>query len=88
MGGGGVTIEAQKKQKRWGSERERKPCRFCVNRVKTIDYKDVNTLKRFISDRGKILSRRITKNCTRHQHQLAKAIKRARILALLSFTSK
>lgn len=81
--------EVQKKTpKKWPQEKDKKPCRFCVGKVKTIDYKDVDTLRRFISERGKILSRRITKNCARHQHQLTRAIKRARILALLSFTSK
>jgi small subunit ribosomal protein S18 len=80
--------EPQKKSGKWVQERGKRPCRFCVSNTKTIDYKDVDTLKRFISDRGKILSRRITKNCTRHQRQLTRAIKRARVLALLSFTSK
>jgi small subunit ribosomal protein S18 len=81
-----MITKAQKKAKKW--TQEKRVCRFCVNNVETIDYKDVGLLKKFITERGKILSRRITKNCAWHQHKLAQAIKRARILALLSFTSK
>ena len=64
----------------------RKVCPFCVNRVKVIDYKDVDTLKRFISERARIEERRKTGVCAKHQRQLARAIKRARHLALMPFT--
>lgn len=71
-------------------ERGRRPkkrvCSFCVDKIETVDYKDANRLKRFITERGKILPRRISGNCARHQRQLTRAIKRARILALLPFT--
>lgn len=65
---------------------KRKVCGFCVDKIKYVDYKDVGRLKRFLSDRGKILPRRLTGNCAGHQRQLTVAIKRARILALLPFT--
>jgi small subunit ribosomal protein S18 len=71
-------------------ERGRKPkrrvCSFCVDKIDTIDFKDAGKLRRFITERGKILPRRITGNCARHQRQLTVAIKRARIMALMPFT--
>lgn len=63
----------------------RKACRFCENKIERVDYKDENTLDRFISDRGKILPRRATGACAKHQRQVATAIKRARYLALLPY---
>ena len=63
----------------------RKPCQFCKDKVDQVDYKDVGTLRKFVSDRGKIRSRRITGACRRHQNQIAKAVKRARELALLPY---
>jgi small subunit ribosomal protein S18 len=65
---------------------KRKVCSFCVDKMKYVDYKDVGRLKRFLSDRGKILPRRLTGNCAGHQRQLTVAIKRARLLAMLPFT--
>jgi small subunit ribosomal protein S18 len=64
-----------------------KVCRFCADKSLTIDYKDHKTLRHFITERGKILPRRITGTCAKHQRQLALAIKKARIMALLPFTS-
>jgi small subunit ribosomal protein S18 len=64
----------------------RKVCAFCVDHVKTIDYKDVPRLRRFISDWAKIESRRKTGTCSHHQRALTRAIKRARLVALLPFT--
>lgn len=64
----------------------RKVCIFCVDRIDTVDYKDVNFLRRFISDRGRIESRRKIGSCAKHQRALARAIKRARFLALLPYT--
>ncbi|MDI6703772.1 MAG: 30S ribosomal protein S18 [bacterium] len=72
------------KGKGWGYEK-RKVCRLCVDKVKEIDYKDVGRLRKFISDRGKIMPRRVNRNCTKHQRMVAKAIKRARNIALLPF---
>lgn len=63
----------------------RKSCRLCERKVEKVDYKDDRTLNRFISDRGKILPRRATGACARHQRQLATAIKRARFLALVPY---
>jgi small subunit ribosomal protein S18 len=64
-----------------------KVCQFCVDKVKRIDYKQSDMLRRFLSDRGKIRPRRQTGTCARHQRYLAVAIKRARHLALLPFVS-
>lgn len=69
-----------------GRRPKRKVCSFCVDKIEHIDYKDANRLKRFVSERGKILPRRITGNCAHHQRQLTLAIKRARNIALLPFT--
>ena len=63
----------------------RKSCQYCRDKVAQVDYKDIATLRKFISDRGKIRSRRITGVCRRHQNQIATAVKRARDLALLPY---
>jgi small subunit ribosomal protein S18 len=68
--------------------RRRKPCTFCVDHLRYVDYKDVVRLRRFLNERGKILPRRMTGNCAGHQRQLTVAIKRSRILALLPFVSE
>ena len=65
---------------------KRKVCSFCVDKVQDVDYKDTGRLKRFLSDRGKILPRRISGNCAGHQRQVTVAIKRARQVALLPYT--
>jgi small subunit ribosomal protein S18 len=65
---------------------KKKVCKFCVQKLK-IDYKDADTLRRFITERGKILPRRITGSCAKHQRSLALAIKRARSIALLPFVA-
>ena len=66
----------------------RKSCHFCRDKVDLIDYKDFQSFRRYLSDRGKIRSRRITGACRRHQNQLATAVKRARELALLPYVSE
>ena len=63
----------------------RKVCAFCQEKVEFIDYKDVNRLKKFITEGGKILPRRMTGTCAMHQRELSNAIKKARIVALLPF---
>jgi len=68
--------------------RKRKRCRFCKNNIDNIDYKDTSLLKGFMNERGKILSARITRLCAFHQRRLAKAIKRAREIALLPYEIK
>ena len=64
----------------------RKVCRFCADKNVGIDYKDPQTLKYFITDRGKIIPRRISGNCAKHQRKVGVAIKRARMIALMPFT--
>jgi small subunit ribosomal protein S18 len=66
----------------------RKPCLFCKDKVEQVDYKDVATLRKFISERGKIRSRRITGACRRHQNQVALAVKRSRELGLLPYVNE
>lgn len=68
--------------------RRRKYCFFCKEDVEVVDYKDFGTLRRFMSERGKIRSRRTTGACRRHQRQVAVAIKRAREVALLPYSSR
>ncbi len=65
----------------------KKQCRFCKDKSLVIDYKNVELLSQFITERGKIMPRRMTGNCAKHQRRLATAIKRARVLALLPFTN-
>ena len=75
-------------QRRGGGQRRRKKvCYFCADHVDYIDYKDVELLKRYISEKGKILPRRVTGTCAKHQRTLTVAIKRARIMGLLPFTT-
>ena len=71
-----------------GGRRRRKVCSFCVDKVEVIDYKDVAKLRRYMSERGKILPRRMTGTCAKHQRQLTEAIKRARHVALLPYTAE
>lgn len=66
----------------------RKSCQFCKDKVEQVDYKDVGALRKFISEKGKIRSRRITGACRRHQNQIARAVKRARELALLPYVAE
>ncbi len=66
----------------------RKVCRFCADSTLQIDYKDPRNLRYFITERGKIIPRRISGNCARHQRQITMAIKRARHLALMPYTSQ
>ncbi len=67
---------------------KKKVCMFCVDKVEHIDYKDTAKLRRYISERGKIVPRRISGTCAKHQRQLTVAIKRARQIALLPFVSE
>lgn len=75
--------------RRGGGNRKgrKKVCSFCVEKVESIDYKDVPRLKRFISERAKILPRRVTGTCAYHQRELTTAIKRARHIAILPYTA-
>lgn len=67
---------------------KKKVCQFCADKVTDIDYKDVAKLRRYVSERAKILPRRITGTCAKHQRQLTIAIKRARHIALLPFSAE
>ena len=67
---------------------KKKVCQFCVDKVAEIDYKDVAKLRRYISERAKILPRRITGTCAKHQRQLTVSVKRARQIALLPFSAE
>ena len=64
----------------------KKFCRFCVDKVKSIDYKDTKRLESFITERGKIVSSRISGNCAKHQRRIAEAIKKARFISLIPYT--
>lgn len=66
--------------------RRKKPCSFCMDKAASIDFKDVPRLRRFITERGKIMPRRMTGNCAQHQRQLSMAVKRARIMALIPYS--
>jgi len=72
---------------RGGRKGRKKVCAFCVDRIYTIDYKDIPRLRRYISERAKIIPRRVTGTCAQHQRQLTVAIKRARHIALLPYVS-
>ena len=73
--------------KRRGGMRRKKVCQFCADKAEVIDYKDVEKLKKYVTERGKILPKRITGTCAIHQREVTKAIKRARIVALLPYTA-
>ncbi|MDP9190249.1 MAG: 30S ribosomal protein S18 [Acidobacteriota bacterium] len=84
-GGGGPGGQQGGKKKFF--YRRKRVCKFCVEKIEYIDFKDVKTLQQFIPERGKILPRRISGTCALHQRKLQNAIKRARIVALLPFTA-
>ncbi len=66
----------------------KKPCKFCIEKAESIDYLDYHKFQKFITERGKIVPSRITGNCARHQRQLARAIRKARVAALLPFVAE
>ncbi|MFC7370791.1 30S ribosomal protein S18 [Fictibacillus iocasae] len=74
--------------RRGGRQKRRKVCFFTVNKITYIDYKDTDLLKRFISERGKILPRRVTGTSAKYQRQLTRAIKRSRFMALLPYVTE
>ena len=79
--------KAERSDRRPNKKGRKKVCAFCVEKVDTIDYKDAAKLRRFTSDRAKILPRRVTGTCAYHQRELTTAIKRARHIALLPYTA-
>ncbi|MFQ5966073.1 MAG: 30S ribosomal protein S18 [Acidimicrobiia bacterium] len=83
----------KKRQQRRRSDRafkrgRRKVCYFCTEKIDHVDYKDVALLRRYVSDRAKIRSRRVTGNCEQHQHKVATAVKNAREMALLPYVGR
>jgi small subunit ribosomal protein S18 len=77
---------SERRPKLRGRKPRRKACAFCVDKIEYIDYKDVNRLRRFVNERGKIVPRRMSGNCAKHQRQLSEAIKRARAIALMPYS--
>lgn len=75
-------------KERMGRKPKKKICSFCVDKVTDIDYKETGKIRKYVTERGKILPRRISGNCAVHQRQLTTAIKRARQIALLPYTSE
>lgn len=74
-------------RRRGGGSRRRRVCRFCIDSTLKVDYKDPQAIRYFITDRGKIVPRRISGNCAKHQRQVCLAIKRARNIALMPFAA-
>ena len=83
--------DGKKGGKKEGSKKKvfkKRPCRFCIDKTIMIDYLEYQKFQRFLTERGKIVPSRISGNCAKHQRQLAKAVKKARILALLPFVAE
>ena len=78
---------SRRRDKIKGGSGRRKPCPYCKDKIEQVDYKNYSALRRYISEKGKIRSRRITGACRRHQRQVAVAVKRAREMALLPYVS-
>jgi small subunit ribosomal protein S18 len=78
----------EKEEKGWQKKQKKKYCVFCREKTAHVDYKDVSLLRKFISDRGKIRARRVTGNCVQHQRDVATAVKNAREMALLPYSSR
>ena len=82
-----MAMEREARPSRPGNRKRRKVCQFCVDKATYIDYKDTAKLRRFMSERSKILPRRTTGTCAMHQRELTEAIKRARQIALLPYVT-
>lgn len=82
----GARTRASRREDRGGFRQRKKFCRFCADKTRTIDYKDIKTLESFIKERGKIVSSRFSGNCARHQRRIAEEIKKARYISLLPYT--
>src|SRR5437588_10534614 len=88
MPGGGDRDRSKRSSKDAGRRTKKKVCIFCKDHIDWVDYKDVNLLRRFMSDRAKIRARRVSGNCAQHQRDVALAIKTARELALLPYATR
>ena len=78
----------EKDEKGWQKKIKRKVCIFCKEKIDYVDYKDLGLLRKFVSDRGKIRARRVTGNCAQHQRDVASAVKNAREMALLLYSTR
>ena len=78
----------EKEEKGWQKKTKRKVCIFCKERIEYVDYKDASLLRKFVSERGKIRARRVTGNCSQHQRDVALAVKNAREMALLPYSTR
>jgi small subunit ribosomal protein S18 len=78
----------EKEEKGWQKKQKRKVCIFCKEKIDFVDYKDTMVLRKFVSDRGKIRARRVTGNCVQHQRDVAMAVKNAREMALLPYSTR
>jgi len=81
-------VRKEKEEKAWQKKAKRKVCIFCKERIEYVDYKDVGMLRKFVSERGKIRARRVTGNCSQHQRDVALAVKNAREMALLPYSTR
>ena len=86
--GGKPRPRREKDDKGWQKRQKRKICIFCKDHIDYVDYKDVMTLRKFVSERGKIRARRVSGNCVQHQRDVATAVKNAREMALLPYSSR
>ena len=78
----------EKEEKGWQKKQRKKFCIFCKDKIDYVDFKDLAMLRKFVSDRGKIRARRVTGNCAQHQRDVAAAVKNAREMALLPYTTR
>lgn len=78
----------EKDEKAWQKKQKRKVCIFCKDRIDYVDYKDIGMLRKFVSERGKIRARRVTGNCSQHQRDVATAVKNAREMGLLPYSTR
>ena len=78
----------EKEEKGWQKKQKKKFCIFCKDKIDYVDFKDVSLLRKFVSDRGKIRARRVSGNCAQHQRDVATAVKNAREMALLPYTTR
>jgi ribosomal protein S18 len=81
-------VRREKEEKGWQKRAKRKVCLFCVEKIDHVDYKDTGLLRKFVSERGKIRARRVTGNCVQHQRDVATAVKNAREMALLPYSTR
>ena len=86
--GGKPRPRREKDDKGWQKKQKRKICIFCKDHIDYVDYKDVVTLRKFVSERGKIRARRVTGNCVQYQRDVATAVKNARQMALLPYSAR